>query len=130
MAKEFENKELKAIVKSLENAMAKEKKKVHGDGVLAQRLAYLENALEMSEKKRRALETKLSSFKQLNVKKALPTNNSRNKNEDHKQKTVDNFVKQNLSLNLIWIFSKNRVLSNHKDVKAVCSWLYQNLKLN
>ena len=42
----------------------------------------------------------------------------------------DNFVKQNLSLNLIWIFSKNRVLSNHKDVKAVCSWLYQNLKLN
>ena len=40
----------------------------------------------------------------------------------------DNFIRQNLALNLLWIFSKQRILTNNMRIQAICSWLYQNIK--
>lgn len=39
----------------------------------------------------------------------------------------NNFIKQNLALNLLWIFSKQRILSSNSKVQQVCSWLYENI---
>ena len=40
----------------------------------------------------------------------------------------NNFIRQNLALNIIWIFSKQRILHDNRDVQRLCSWLYQQLK--
>lgn len=40
----------------------------------------------------------------------------------------NNFIRQNLSLNILWIFSKQRIHRDNDDVQVTCSWLYKNLK--
>jgi hypothetical protein len=39
----------------------------------------------------------------------------------------NNFVQQNLSLNLLWIFSKQRILQSNEVVNNTCNWLYERL---
>ena len=88
-----ENEELKARLETLEKASGKRKNKFNGDGVLAQRLSYLEGALEISEKQRRALETRLTSLKKRSMKKSATPSSSTNE-IDYEQK-VDDLVQQN-----------------------------------
>ena len=39
----------------------------------------------------------------------------------------DNFMQQNLSLNLLWIFSKYRILPSNPVVNGSCNWLFKKL---
>ena len=42
----------------------------------------------------------------------------------------NNFIKQNLALNLLWIFSQARILPHDRVVMGVCSWLFIMLRDN
>ena len=39
----------------------------------------------------------------------------------------DNFIQQNLSLNLLWIFSKYRILPSNPVVNGSSNWLFKKL---
>ena len=38
------------------------------------------------------------------------------------------FIQQNLAVNLLWIFSKQRILTDNIKVQLICEWLYKYLK--
>lgn len=40
----------------------------------------------------------------------------------------NNYIQQNHAVNLLWIFSKQRILKDNKKIQGTCSWLYKNLK--